>query len=119
MKNKRVLIIVCSIVVLLSLSTVLISYIYVGVLNPVSTLWGMMKVTLFECDYEEIQSSPKVIIANPDFELDTYMQSQPYKSELCDITDLQDQIIYTYNVGEGQELIELVEHEHFVIWKWR
>ena len=119
MKKKRVLAIVCAIVVLLSLSSVLISYMCAGVLNPVSTLWGMMKVTLFDCDYEEIQSNPKVIIANPDYELDTYMQFQPYKSELFDITELQDQIIYTYNVGEGQELIEMIEHEHFVVWKWR
>ena len=107
------------IVILLMLSSVYISYKCTGVLNPISTISGLMEVSVFNNDFKEIQNNPKVVIANPNYGIEIYMQSMPYKAEFCDVARVDDQILYTYNVGEGQEIIEQIEYGPCKIWKWR
>lgn len=64
-----------------------------------------MDVGLFGCDYKKIQNNLKVVVANNGHGIELYMQTRPYESDLYDVTKFLDQI-YTYNVGERQEIIE-------------
>ena len=47
------------------------------------------------------------------------MHNNVYESEFEGVDKLQNQIIYIFDIGEGQEIIEQVDKKYFTIWKWR
>ena len=100
-------------------SSIFLSYRYIGIYNPLSVLVGLVDVVILNNDYRQIQNEPKVVIANNHFDIERYMESIPYESEFDGVYELNNQTLYTFNIGEGQEIVEQVEKADFRIWKWR
>ena len=118
MKRKKYLLLLlllgCIIV-----SSILLSYRYIGIYNPLSVSVGLVDVVFLKNDYRQIQNEPKVVISNNHFDIERYMESIPYEAEFDGAYELNNQTIYVFNVGEGQEIVEQVEKANFKIWKWR
>ena len=65
--NKKILLIIFIFIAFLLLVSSFVSYVKFNTINPFATGYGLLRIMVFNVDYEEIQSNPRVIIAKPDY----------------------------------------------------
>lgn len=77
-KSKKTIIgVIIFLIAIISLGS-FISYSKFGVINPFSTVNGLIQVMFTEKAYIEIQKYPKVIISKPNVSLQDYMQNKGF-----------------------------------------
>lgn len=117
--KKKIIIPICVVVTLLIIGTI-ISIIKFSTFNPISSLYGIMKISISDTEYAVIQNKPsKVIISKPNnndrsaqFMFEEYMSERGFK-----ITD-QYGSHYTFSNGVEIEKVHFSVNGYYSLWKW-
>ena len=91
-----------------------VSYGTFRVADPVVSVAGLTQILLTDKEYVEIQSDPKVILAQPDASLDAYMAKQG----LVPKDDEQMGAISVFHSGEYREYVQYSVNGYFSKWSW-
>lgn len=117
--KKKTVISICVVVTLLITGTI-ISIIKFSTFNPISSLCGIMKISITDKEYTVIQNKPwKVIISKPNnndryaqLMLDEYMSERGFE-----ITDRYGSHI-TYSNDIVTEKVHFSVNKYYSVWKW-
>ncbi len=117
---KKKIIIPIVIVLVISLIAVFVSYSKFATINPISSLNGIIKISLTEKEYTVIQNRPyKVIVSKKktgekyaQLMLDEYMEEREYVE-----IDRAGSII-TYSNGIDTETVDFSVNKYYSLWKW-
>jgi len=116
-RKKRIVIsaFVAVLLLVVLLGSCFVSYLKFDTANPFSAASGFIQITVADKEYVEIQSSPKVIIAQPNEELFIeYMESRGFSEvEREQIGSLR----YFAN-DEGMEAVFYSQNAYFSKWTW-
>ena len=117
MKTKQIKIIIGVLIMTILIIGVssFTSYAKFGVINPISTAYGLIKVMFTDTEYVEIQQYPRVIVAKPDTSLDKYMEKHGYTRD----TEKQLGALCTFTAGDFKELIVYSQNKYISKWRWR
>lgn len=97
------------------LGSCLVSYLKFDTANPFSAAISFIKITVVDKDYVEIQSFPKVILAQPDDTLFVeYMQSRGF----TEIEEKRMGALRVFTNGEEKEWIMYSVNGYFAKWTW-
>lgn len=122
MKKKIIIIISVIVLAILSFVSVIVSANVTGVLNPISSVYSILKVNL---DKEEVyvvaQKNPwKIMIAKPHMNgksaqelLDEYMINDGYKE-----SDRMGSVITYKNESGNERRIHFSVNKYYSIWEW-
>jgi len=114
MKKKIKITSIIFIVFVLSAASWFISYSKLNVHNPFSAAYGLLTVFYTENSHAVIGNNPKVIIAKPDYSLESYMQNLGFiKEEESQLGSLH---VYTY--GDDREYIMVSVNGYYAKWCW-
>lgn len=92
------------------------SYVTFGTANPFSAASGYFQISVLDKAYVEIQTSPKVVIAQPDGELLTeYMRSRGF----AEVEDEQMGGMGVFTNGVEKEWISCSMNGYFSKWRWQ
>ena len=121
-KNKRrsrrmvIATLACAILITVILASSFISYARFNTRNPFSVASGFLQITLLDKEYVKIQESPKVILAQPSYEVFIdYMESRGF----TEIEEEQMGAIRVFTNGEEKELVWYSINEHYSKWRWQ
>lgn len=116
MKKKFILILILIVALITVTLSIITSYHYFHIFNPLVVSKGLYQVVVSEKDYVQIKDYPKVIIANSDMLLEDYMQELGY-SEIK--TDEADSCIREFQIAEHQTYISQKDYKYYSLWEWR
>lgn len=92
------------------------SYVTFGTADPFSAASGYFQISVLDKAYVEIQTSPKVVIAQPDGELLTeYMRSRGF----TEVEEEQMGGMRVFTNGVEKEWISCSMNEYFSKWCWQ
>ncbi len=114
MKMKAVISILLILVLLAA--GVFVSFQKFSTLNPLASLYGLVKISVTDSQYAVIQSQPwYVMIAKPEnsqYLLDDYMAKRGY----APIDRMGSHI--TYGNGTDTEMVHFNVHRYYSVWEW-
>ena len=116
-RNKRIVISAFAAVLLLVvlLGSCFVSYLKFDTANPFSAASGFIQIVAVGEDYVEIQSSPRVIIAQPNEELFIeYMESRGF----TEVEREQMGSLRYFANDEGMEAVSYSQNAYFSKWTW-
>lgn len=117
-RKKRIVISAFMIVLLIValLGSCLVSYLKFDTANPLSAASGFIQITVLDKDYVEIQSYPKVILAQPNDALFIeYMENRGF----MEIEEERLGGIRVFTNGDANEWIMYSQNSYFAKWTWR
>lgn len=121
MKNKKTIILICIIAILLFLGSVMFSFNKFSTFNSFSSGLGLVKILFTNAEYDVIQRNPnKVIIAKPNTEsktanelLDEYMNEKGFFK-----SDRHGSVII-YSNGTEYESVHFSVNAYYSLWEWK
>ena len=116
-KSRRIVIatIVSAVLIIALVGSCFFSYEKFNTFNPFSAAFGFCQITVFEKEYVEIQKSPKVMLAQPDYEvLVDYMKSRGF----TEIKEEQMGAMHVFTNGDEKERILYSQNARFSKWRW-
>ena len=91
-----------------------------GEYKPLAISKGFIQVFILDKDYYEIQEYPKIMIANKDMNLVSYMKNKGRKYvETTDENKLMMENIHEFKCEDFMAYVEVIDHKNYYIWKWR
>ena len=119
MKKGKVLKIVIVICILIFIITMAFSIYKFGVINPISSGIGMLRVLIADTDYVVVQRFPyRVVFANPEGgqdTLDSYMQERGFEK----VEDMRMGSILVYRKGDMIEKLNYKVNGYYAMWSWQ
>ncbi len=87
-----------------------------GVLNPLSTGYGLYQVVFTEKEFIELQKYPKVIVAKPNASLSDYMGIEGFKED----NEFQSVSLslHRFKNNDSAQYIMNSTNNYFSIWRW-
>lgn len=116
-RKKRIVIsaFVAVLLLVMLLGSCLVSYLKFDTANPFAAVSGFIQIVAVGEDYVEIQSSPKVIIAQPDEKLFIeYMESRGF----TEVEREQMGSLRYFANDEGMEAVFYSQNAYFSKWTW-
>lgn len=118
-KSIKIVIAICIILILFGMG-VFVSFAKFATLNPISSLGGLIEISITNKEYTIIQNNPwKVVISKPIHEdknaqqiLDEYMLENGYAT-----IDRMGSMI-TYSNGTDEEKVYFSVNKYYSIWEW-
>lgn len=120
MKKKQKIIIVGAIILIIFIIGVIISFNKFSTINPISSICGVIQISITDKDYTVIQNKPwKVIVSKaPNNDryaqqiLDEYMEQRGFYT-----TDRMGSVI-TYSNGTDIERVQFSVNKYYSVWEW-
>ena len=112
-KTKKIIAIFLALIIVLGLAS-FISYSTFNVLNPFSTVKGLIQVIFTDKEYVEIQKHPKVIVAKPNVSLQDYMNRLGFKED----TENQMGALHRFQNNESDQYVMYSMNRYFSKWRW-
>lgn len=120
MQKRKVGITLVTIVVIIAILSIITSYHYFKIYNPLVVLKGLYQVVVSEKDYVQIQDYPRVIIANSDMLLEDYMQELGYYEIIInEVSDGDESYIREFQIAENQTYVMQKDYKYYSLWEWR
>jgi hypothetical protein len=113
-KARKILVIVVVLIVVLCMAS-FISYSKFNVLNPFSTVSGLIQIVFTDKEYIEIQKYPKVVIANPNASLQDYMKSLGFQED----TENQMGNLRRFKNNDAAQYVRYSMNQYFSKWRWQ
>lgn len=112
MKKKIIIISILIIFFIL----IIFSIIKFSVINPISSCFGMVQILFTDKEYVVVQNFPKkVIFANPNYSINTYMESRGFKF----VPEDQMGSTLVFNDGTQGESMYTSTNAYYSKWIWR
>lgn len=120
MKKRKVCIMLVFIAIIIVILSIITSYHYFKIYNPLVALQGLYQVVVSEKEYVQIQDYPKVIIADSDMMLEDYMQELGYYEIIInEVSDGDESCIREFQIAENQAYIMQKDYKYYSLWEWR
>ena len=115
-KSKKIKVTIGVVIILMIIVGIgsFISYSKFRVLNPFSSMTGLIQVIFTENEYVEIQQYPKVILAKPNASLESYMKEKGFEE---DIENRMGALrVFTNDVS--RQCVFHSMNQYFSKWRW-
>jgi hypothetical protein len=113
-KTRKILALCLALIIVLSIAS-FISYSKFNVLNPFSTISGLIQIAFTDKEYIEVQNYPKVIIAKPNASLQDYMQNLGFQED----TENQMGALHRFQNNDAVQYVMYSMNKYFSKWKWQ
>lgn len=113
-KIKKIIVICLALIIFLGMVS-FISYIKFNVLNPFTTLNGLIQVIFTDKEYIEIQKDPKVIVAKPNASLQDYMNGLGFQED----TENQMGALHRFQNNDSVQYVFYSKNKYFSKWRWQ
>lgn len=114
LKKIKIIILLTIIINLIAVFLIIFSSCVCRECNPLSISKGFIQVFILDKDYYKIQEYPKIMIANKDMNLVTYMKNLGWE-----YVETTDENIYEFKCEDFMAYVEVIDHKNYYIWKWR
>ncbi len=119
MRRRFMLKISICIVVIIFIFAMAFSINKFGVINPISSCFGMIKILITDAEYTVVQQYPnRVVFANPDTaseSLDKYMQERGFR----EVEELRTGSELVYVNGNKMEKVDISVNGYYSMWRWK
>ena len=119
MRKKQFLKIGIVICILIFIVAMIFSIYKFGVINPISSGIGMLRVLIANTDYVVVQRFPyRVVFANPEGgqdTLDSYMEKRGFE----EVEDMRMGSILVYRKGDKIEKLNYKVNGYYAMWRWQ
>ena len=113
-KTRKILVICLALIMTLGMAS-FISYSKFNVLNPFSTVSGLIQVVFTDKEYIEVQKYPKVIIAKPSASLQDYMKNLGLQED----TKNQMGALHRFQNNDAAQYVMYSMNKYFSKWRWQ